>query len=175
VHRHEVEDGGRVALGGRRRAPPLSLGRPVQAELDREGRGGHKGGDDYYITIIDETVEPLRRLKECADAHKADRALTGERGGKLNYTLWRKHLDNARKTSGVSYTDHPCTTFARASCGPAARPSMRSCTRWATRPAPSPRVYLHAFKMDRSELAKRLRMPTTGVEGDDSIEKADAK
>jgi len=175
VHRHEVEDGGHVALGGRRRAPPLSLGRPVQAELDREGRGGHKGGDDYYITIIDETVEPLRRLKECADAHKADRALTGERGGKLNYTLWRKHLDKARKTSGVSYTDHPCTTFARASCGPAARPSMRSCTRWATRPAPSPRVYLHAFKMDRSELAKRLRMPTTGVEGDDSIEKADAK
>jgi len=107
VHRHEVEDGGRVALGGRRRAPPLSLGRPVQAELDREGRGGHKGGDDYYSTIIDETVEPLRRLKECADAHKADRALTGERGGKLNYTLWRKHLDKARKTSGVSYTDHP--------------------------------------------------------------------
>jgi len=29
--------------------------------------------------------------------------------------------------------------------------------------------------MDRSELAKRLRMPTTGVEGVDSIEKADAK
>ena len=101
---------------------------------------GTKGGDDYYITIIDETVEPLRRLKESADAHKSDRALTGARGGKLNYSLWRKHLDNARKTSGVSYTDHPCTTFARASCGPAARPSMRSCTRWATRPTPSPRV-----------------------------------
>jgi len=98
------------------RSRPSSTGKEVE---------GTKGADDYYITVIDitvidESVEPLRRLKECADAHKADRALTGERGGKLNYTLWRKHLDNARKTSGVSYTDHPCTTFARASCGPAA-------------------------------------------------------
>ena len=145
MHRHEVEDGGRVALGGRRRARHslwVGRSRPSSTGKDVEGT---KGADDYYITIIDitvidETVEPLRRLKECADAHKADRALTGERGGKLNYTLWRKHLDKARKTSGVSYTDHPCTTLARASCGPAARPSMRSCTRWATRPAPSPRV-----------------------------------
>jgi len=68
---------------------------------------GTKGGDDYYITIIDETVEPLRRLKESADAHKSDRALTGARGGKLNYSLWRKHLDNARKTSGSATRTTP--------------------------------------------------------------------
>src|SRR6185436_2388224 len=87
-----------------RRSIWVGPSRPSSTGKDVEGT---KGGDDYYITIIDETVEPLRRLKESADAHKSDRALTGARGGKLNYSLWRKHLDNARKTSGSATRTTP--------------------------------------------------------------------
>jgi integrase len=129
------------------------------------------GGDDHYVTIIDEAVDPLRRLKAFAEARDSTWVLTGERGGPLNYSLWRKHLDKARDLSGVPYTAHPlrhcCASLLIA--GGADIEQVREQMSHKTT-AVTQRVYRHAIQVDRRELARRLRLPTTGIEVDEAAE-----
>lgn len=130
-----------------------------------------KGGDqDGYLTIIDEALGPVERLAKFAADRDSEWLLTGERGGPLSYGLWRKHLDRAREASGVSYTAHQlrhvCASMLIAGGSDIndVREQMLHRTTQVTQ-----RVYRHALRVDRRELAKRLRMPTTGIEADDSV------
>jgi len=136
-------------------------------------KGGH---DDGYITIIDEAVEPLRRLRKFALERGSEHVMCGERGGPLSYSLWRKHLNKAREKTGVSYTAHGlrhvCASLLIAGSNPKdgdvvdlVRAQMLHKHRHVTE-----RVYRHAFQVDRRELAARLRMPTTGIEVEESVE-----
>lgn len=145
------------------RSRPSSTGRVVERLKG--------GGDDAYITIIDEAVGPLERLRAFADERGADTVVCGERGGMLSYSLWRKHLNRAREASGVPYTGHGLRHVAISLLIAGGAPielvrqqAMHSSTRTTER------VYRHALQVDRRELAKMLRMPTTGIEVEESAE-----
>jgi integrase len=84
----------------------ILLWRSAPSGGPRYEQEGTKGRDDYYITILDQALEPLQRLRAFAEARGSDYVLTGERGGPLNYSLWRKHLDKARAATSVEYTGH---------------------------------------------------------------------
>jgi len=132
---------------------------------------GTKGGDDYFITIIDEAIEPLARLREFADARGSATVLTGERGGMLNYSLWRKHLDRARIASNVPYTAHQLrhVSMSLLIAGGATIEQVRE-QAGHKHTHVTERVYRHALKVDRRELAEKLRLPATGIEVDEGIE-----
>jgi hypothetical protein len=134
------------------------------------------GGDDYYITIIDEAVEPLRRLRALAKARKdSPTVVCGVRGDMLSYGLWRGHLKKARQHTGVPYSAHQlrhcCISLLIA--GGATIEEVRQQAGHRTTHT-TERVYRHALKVDRRELARRLQMPTTGIEVDEAAEKAAA-
>lgn len=147
-----------------------------RASSTGEDREGTKGGDDFYVTIIDEALEPLARLRAFADERGSNRVLTGERGGPLNYSLWRKHLDAARQASGVPYTAHRlrhvCISLMIAAGVPIEKVSEQAGHKTTQ---VTQRVYRHALAMDRRELAKLLRLPTTGIEVDESAEPGKGK
>jgi len=145
------------------RSRPSSTGRVVEALKG--------GGDDLYITLIDEAVGPLARLTAFAKARGSATLLCGERGGMLSYGLWRRHLDAARKASGVPYSAHALrhvgVSLLIAGGAPielVRQQAMHSSTHTTER------VYRHALQVDRRELAKRLSMPTTGIEVEEAVE-----
>jgi integrase len=150
------------------RSRPSSTG-----ELVEYIKGGH---DDGYVTVIDEAVEPLARLAKFALDRDCPWVLAGERGGPLNYSLWRKHLDKARDVSAVPYSAHQlrhvCASLLIAGSADEridvvelVRGQMLHKHRHVTE-----RVYRHAFQVDRRELAKKLRLPTTGIEVEEALE-----
>jgi integrase len=150
-----------------RRSRPSSTGQVVERLKG--------GGDDEFITIIDEAVEPLRRLRALADKRGSATVVCGLRGGMLSYALWRGHLKKARAASGVPYTAHGlrhcCISLLIAGGAPielVRQQAMHKTTQTTQR------VYRHAIMVDRRELAGRLRMPTTGIEVDEAAEKAAA-
>lgn len=151
------------------------IGRSVPASTGEVTEVLKGSGDDYYITIIDELVAPLTRLMQYAVDHGSAWLLCGVRGGRLSYGLWRKHLDRARRSSGVPYTAHGlrhvCASMLIAGGAPIerVREQMGHASTKVTE-----RVYRHAIQIDRRDLAKSLRLPTTGIEVDDSAESSAA-
>lgn len=126
---------------------------------------------ERYAAIIDQAVEPFEWLTAFAQERDSEWLLTGERGGPLSYSLWRKHLDKARAASGVDYTAHSlrhlCVSLLIA--GGASTREVRDQVGHSTTQV-TERVYRHAFAMDRRELAKQLSAAFTAVEVDESSE-----
>lgn len=152
-----------------RRSIHVRRGRPSSTgELVDYLKGG---GEDYFITIIDEAVGPLRRLKAFSTARGSTWILAGERGGPLHYSLWRKHLDRAQAATGVRYTAHQLrhVGISLLIAGGAEIERVRE-QAGHKRTVVTERVYRHALKVDRRELAAQLRMPTTSIEVEDSGE-----
>lgn len=81
----------------------ILLWRSAPSGGPRYEQQGTKGRYDYYITIIDQAVEPLQRLRDFAQARGSEYVLTGERGGPLHYSQWRRYLNKARAATGVPY------------------------------------------------------------------------
>jgi site-specific recombinase XerC len=142
----------------------ILLWRSAPSGGPRYEQEGTKGRDDYYITILDQALEPLQRLRGFAQARGSEYVLTGERGGPLNYSLWRKHLDKARAATGVDYTGHSLRHVCASILIAAGRDHQAVADQMGHRnPNVTRRVYRHAMKMDRTKLAAELSSAVTTI------------
>jgi hypothetical protein len=108
------------------------------------------------------------------------RLVNSERGGYPSYGLWRRHLDKARKASGVDYTAHElrhvCASLLVAAAGLIAqdeRYGKLDITEVVRRHMghqdgkTTNRVYRHLFSLDHSDLAARLSIGVAVITADE--------
>lgn len=123
-----------------------------------------------YALVLDQATDPLARLEKFAAERGSEFVLCGERGGPLNYSLWRKHLDKARAASGVPYTAHDlrhvCASLLIAG---GATPVQVRDQMGHSRSSVTEQVYRHAWALDRRKLASALSQAVTNVEVEELV------
>lgn len=78
----------------------------VWTSLGREERESTKTqASRREVVMLSDATKSLKRLKE-KFGEKSEYVLSGERGGPLSYSLWRRHLKTARVQSKVDVTAH---------------------------------------------------------------------
>lgn len=126
-----------------------------------------------YALMLDQVLEPLERMRAYAEERNSPFVMAAERGGRLSYQLWLRHLNPVRAECGVNYTAHSlrhlCASLLIAAGADieTVREQMGHETQAVTQ-----RVYRHAWQMNRSNLARSLSRKITGLTVEPSVEPA---